>query len=376
MQHVNTKILKENQNLRNELKELTSITKTWLNSSNKVNQYIGEEIPTQKKKMMGIDQLTEDTSSSGPKDPVFVKSSADNSYVSITGSNKPKLSEAEDSTLPNHDTGKVPSNESQRNTTDHLVVVFDSSATDYDSANESSVCSTPLPLLEKLTSAKPPLLRIKKGSPASKAFTAPAGKLKNVKIEDDPPLAIVMKELNKLKLQLSKKKSSHSKNHQSQQRTDHRTCDHAEFMSSIKTSQYHTGQGESSLRSRPFRPVICFPSCIHYGYNDHQSDDGVYYPICDLCGSYDHDTHNHNMIISLRRGIKPRNPQHKGEAKKAGGNKTVSSNVQRSKTPTQRLLAQIWEVPRPKGMYGDNSTYTTKGHGYVKLWYSFHKRST
>ncbi|GKD00047.1 hypothetical protein Tco_1170321 [Tanacetum coccineum] len=37
MQHVNTDILKENQKLRNELKELTSITEAWLNSSNKDN---------------------------------------------------------------------------------------------------------------------------------------------------------------------------------------------------------------------------------------------------------------------------------------------------------------------------------------------------
>ncbi|GJV95364.1 hypothetical protein Tco_1546941 [Tanacetum coccineum] len=40
MQHVNTKILKENHNLRKELKELTTITETWLNSSNKVNQCV------------------------------------------------------------------------------------------------------------------------------------------------------------------------------------------------------------------------------------------------------------------------------------------------------------------------------------------------
>ncbi|GKB32147.1 hypothetical protein Tco_0871548 [Tanacetum coccineum] len=84
MQHVKIEILKENQNLRNELKELTSITEAWLNSSNKVNQCISEQILTQKKKILGIDQLTEDTSSSGPKDPVFVKSSADNSKVSTT----------------------------------------------------------------------------------------------------------------------------------------------------------------------------------------------------------------------------------------------------------------------------------------------------
>ncbi|GJW88670.1 hypothetical protein Tco_0164010 [Tanacetum coccineum] len=112
MQHVNTKILKENQNLRNELKELTSIAETWLNSSNKVNQY--------------------------------------NSNMYITSSNKPRLAGAEDSTLPNHDTGKVPSDESQRNTTNPSIAVSDSSATDYDSADESSVCSTLLPPLEKL----------------------------------------------------------------------------------------------------------------------------------------------------------------------------------------------------------------------------------
>nr|GEV75535.1 hypothetical protein [Tanacetum cinerariifolium] len=189
----------------------------------------------------------------------------------------------------------------------------------------------------------------KKGSSASKTFSAPVGKLKNVKIEDDPLLAIVMKELNELKLQLSKKKLSHSRNHQSQQ-----------------TSQHHICQGESSLRSRPSRPVIFFQSCIHYRYNNHQSNKCVYYPICELCGSYDHDTHEHNEIIYLRRGIKPRNPQHviknyetcgsnvhtitghknikwfrKGEAKKFRANKTLSSNVQRSKTPIQSMPDRV-----------------------------------
>nr|GEW00497.1 hypothetical protein [Tanacetum cinerariifolium] len=78
-----------------------------------------------------------------------------NSEVSITSSNKPKLSEDEDSTLSNHDTGKVPSNESLRNTTGHSVVVSDSSMTDYDSVDEYLVCSIPLPPLEKLTGDEP-----------------------------------------------------------------------------------------------------------------------------------------------------------------------------------------------------------------------------
>ncbi|GKD53430.1 hypothetical protein Tco_1286817, partial [Tanacetum coccineum] len=169
---------------------------------------------------------------------------------------------------------------------DPSVAISDSSETNYDLADESSVCSTPLPPLAKLAGAKPvsgpktiksilksnftfkaktlkgitlkepsstPAKDNRKGTPASKTFLAPADKLKNVKIEDDPPLATVMKELNELILQLSKNKSSYSRNHQSQQvlfckkckRADHRTCDHVEFMSSIKTTQHLTALGES-----------------------------------------------------------------------------------------------------------------------------------
>ncbi|GJR97079.1 hypothetical protein Tco_0269253 [Tanacetum coccineum] len=274
---------------------------------------------------------------------------------------------------------KVPSNKSQRNTTDPSVVVSDSPASDYDS-------------------------RENKSSSASKTNSAHAGKLKNVKVEDDPPLAMVMKELNELKLQISKKKSSYSRNKNTQQvplnalqnkyktqfkmnyelcgqnnhlsencyevlfckkckRTNHRTCDHAEFMSSIHTNQHHTGQGESSSRSRPSRPSVSFPSCIHCGYNNHHSDDCLYYPTCEICGSYDHNTHDHNRIISQRRGINPRNPQHVTKnCETCGSNvhttsdhndiewfrkretphakKAESSNALRSKTPTKRWVSR------------------------------------
>ncbi|GKD18954.1 hypothetical protein Tco_1208112 [Tanacetum coccineum] len=135
IQHVNSEILKENKNLRTELKELTAITETWLNNPR----------------------------SSGQKDLVFVKSLADDTKLSIPGVERPWLSEAKGFILPNHDT-----------------------ATDYDSTDESSVCSTPLPPLEKLDAPT----KGNKSSSASKVNSSPAGKLKSVKIEDDPPLAI------------------------------------------------------------------------------------------------------------------------------------------------------------------------------------------
>ncbi|GKA02408.1 hypothetical protein Tco_0675073 [Tanacetum coccineum] len=413
MQHVNTEILKENKNLRTELKELKAITKTWLNSSNKVNQCISEQIPSQKKRILGVDQLTEDPST-----------------------------------------------------------------TDYDSADKSSVCGTPLPLLKKLDGAEPIsgpktiklILRSKstlktealkgviinepssapakgnKSSSASKVHSAYAGKLKSVKIKDDPSLAIVMKELNSLRLQVSKNQSSHSINDQSQhtpqnkyktqfkkscelcglnnhltencykvlfckrcERTDHRTCDHAEYISTMNMSQHLKSLGRISSRPNIPRPSKrFFPPCIYCGGVYHLSNECLYYPICKICGSYDHDTNGHNKIISLEREINPRNPQHafkkceacgspnhtitdrydiewfkRGEAlqaKKAEALKSTrakSSNANRSKTSTKSgcsrhmtgvksYLHTNVEQLGPKVVFGDDSTCTTGGYGSIK----------
>ncbi|GJS83864.1 retrovirus-related pol polyprotein from transposon TNT 1-94 [Tanacetum coccineum] len=352
---------------------------------------ISEQIPTQKKSILGVDQLTEDPSSSGKKDPVFVKSSANDTKVSILGVEKPWLSETEGSILPNHDTGRILPAKSQRNPTDPLVSITDSSATDYDSADESLVCSTPLPPLKKLDGAEPisgpktikSILKSKstfkakalkgviinepasapargnKNASASKVNSNPTVKLKSKKIKDDPPLAIY-------------------------ERTYHRTRDHAEYMSTMNMSQHLKCQGGSYLRFRIPRPSKhFFPPCIHCRFNDHLSDDCVNYPICDICKSYDHDTHVHNMIISLRRGIKPRNPQHvmksyetcgsivdtttdhndiewfrRGEALQAKKAKALKS----SKSYQHKYVEQ----PGPKVVFGDDSTCTNEGYGSIK----------
>nr|GEX61957.1 hypothetical protein [Tanacetum cinerariifolium] len=89
------------------------------------------------------------------KKTVFVKPLADDTKVSIPSVERPWLSEAEGFILPNHDTGRILPVESQRNTTDPLFTVTDFSVTKYDSADESLVCSTPLPLLKKLDGVEP-----------------------------------------------------------------------------------------------------------------------------------------------------------------------------------------------------------------------------
>ncbi|GJU35737.1 retrovirus-related pol polyprotein from transposon TNT 1-94 [Tanacetum coccineum] len=281
---------------------------------------ISEQIPSQKKRILGVDQLTEDPSSFGQKDLVFVKSSADDTKVSIPGVERPWLSEAEGFILPNHDTGRILPAESQRNTTDPSVVVTDSSSTKYDLADESSVCSTPLPLLKKLDGVEPIsgsktiklILRSKstfkaetlkgvkinkpsstpakgnKSSSASKVNPTPVVKLKSVKIKDDHPLDIIMWK-------------------------------------------------------------------------------------CKACGSSTHTTTDHYDIEWFKRGEALQSK--KDEAPKS--TRAESSNANRSKTPTRSrcsrhmtgvksYLHKYKEQPGPKVVFRDDSTCITEGYGSIK----------
>ncbi|GKC26830.1 retrovirus-related pol polyprotein from transposon TNT 1-94 [Tanacetum coccineum] len=407
MQHVNTEILKENKNLRTELKELTAITETWLNSSNKVNQCISEQIQSQKKRILGVDQLTEDPSSSRQKDIVFVKSLADDTKVSIPGFDtkvsipsfeRPWLSKAEGFILPNHDTGRILPAKSQRNTTDPSVVVTDSSVTDYDFADESSVCSTPLPPLKKIDGVEPisrpktikSILRSKstfkaetlkgviinepssalakdnKSSSASKVNSALASKLKSVKIKYDPPLAIVIIELNNLKLQFSKSQSSYSRNNQPLQceKTDHRTCDHAKYISTMNMSQHLKSLGRSSSRSKIPRLIIYLEREINPGNPQHA------FKRCEVCGSLTHTTTDHYDIEWFKRGEALQDK--KVEALKSTRcdiKKPIwylDSGCSRHMNGVKSYLHKYVEQLGPKVVFGDNSTCTTKGYGSIK----------
>ncbi|GKB45739.1 hypothetical protein Tco_0896492, partial [Tanacetum coccineum] len=186
----------------------------------------------------------------------------------------------------------------QRNTTDPPVAVTDSSVTDYDSVNESSVCSIPLPPLKKLDVVEPvsrpktikSTLRSKstfksetlkgviinepsldptrgnKSASASKVNSTPTGKLKSVKIKDDHPLA---------------------SDHFSKKRNQDQNPQHV--MKSYET-----------------------------------------------CGSTVHSTTNHNKIEWFRKGEAL-------QAKKAGALKSTnaeSSNASRSKIPTKRWVSK------------------------------------
>nr|GEV17310.1 putative ribonuclease H-like domain-containing protein [Tanacetum cinerariifolium] len=80
------------------------------------------------------------------------ESARNRKWVKIT---MKKLSEAGGFTLPKHDISRILLGDSQVKITGPSVSITDSSAIEYDAADESLVCSTPLPLLEKLAGAEP-----------------------------------------------------------------------------------------------------------------------------------------------------------------------------------------------------------------------------
>ncbi|GJS31572.1 hypothetical protein Tco_0492192 [Tanacetum coccineum] len=73
----NTKLIKINHALQEQLKKERKLNEKWLNISNKVSQCISEQIPNQKKKILGIDQLTEVSSKSDVKENPFIPASMD-----------------------------------------------------------------------------------------------------------------------------------------------------------------------------------------------------------------------------------------------------------------------------------------------------------
>ncbi|GJR81119.1 hypothetical protein Tco_0151904 [Tanacetum coccineum] len=157
--------------------------------------------------------------------------------------------------------------------------------------------------LKGVTINEPSSARVKgnKNASASKTNSAPAGKLKNVKTKDEIPLSIVPQNAhqNKYKTQLKKNcKLCGLNNHISEnfykalfykkyERTDHRTCGHAEYMKIMNMTQHLKNQGGSSSKSKTSRPLKPFPPCKHYEVNDHQSNDYVNYLECEIYGSYD-----------------------------------------------------------------------------------------
>ncbi|GJX12400.1 retrovirus-related pol polyprotein from transposon TNT 1-94 [Tanacetum coccineum] len=149
-------LTKLNHALPEQLKEEKKINEKWLTSSKKVSQCISEQIPYQKKKVLGGELLTESSTKKNENENLFIPASKgyDQDMVPKTKDWVKRLNP--DSKLPNFNTGKVLVPESQAiNESLESTKASNTPESPEDSKVESF---TPLPPLKNLQGASPSLV--------------------------------------------------------------------------------------------------------------------------------------------------------------------------------------------------------------------------
>nr|GEW00099.1 retrovirus-related Pol polyprotein from transposon TNT 1-94 [Tanacetum cinerariifolium] len=263
---------------------------------------ISEQIPPQKKRILKADQLTEDPSSSGQKDLVFVKSLADDIKVSIPDIERPWLSEAEGFIMPNH------------------VI-----------ADESLVCSTPLPPLKKLDGAEP--------------------------ISGPKTIKSILKSKSTLKVKtlegviINESSSAPAKDNKSS--------------SSSKVTLAPAGSYDHDTNG--LNRIISLERDINLRNPQHA------FKRCKACGSSNHTTTDHYDIGWFKRGealqAKKAKALKSTKAKSSNANRSMTltrSGCSRHMTGVKSYLHKYVQQPGPNVVFGNDSTCITEGYGSIK----------
>ncbi|GJZ34576.1 retrovirus-related pol polyprotein from transposon TNT 1-94 [Tanacetum coccineum] len=132
-------------------------------------------------------------------------------------------------------------------------------------------------------------------------------------------------------------------------REDHRTSDHEMYIALLKRSENYKAQPyqyASSSKQILRAKAKPFPTCIHYGFNDHIPDDCRNYPECEIYGSYDHSTSGHNRVIQIRGGVLVESSQSNESSIKPI--RYLDSGCSRSMTGVKSYLHKYVEQPGPK----------------------------
>ncbi|GKE28278.1 hypothetical protein Tco_1443662, partial [Tanacetum coccineum] len=252
----NTELTKLNHALQDQLKEERKVNEKWLNSSNKVSQYISEQIPNQKKKILGGEQLTESSSKNDAKDNPFVPASLDYDHEMVP---KSKVSESE---------------------AVNECLQLTKASSDFESSKESgSEFQTPLPLLKNLQGVSPSAENVSGLVTVSNPKPVTSSVLTEVKTNDQESK---INELTKLP------ESSKSVN-------------------SSKQSQDSKPNGKNldsfkPLRLKPLqKPKL---KCELCNYTNHSTDDCYRILYCMKCKREDHRTSDHDMYIASLKVVK------------------------------------------------------------------------
>ncbi|GKB53843.1 retrovirus-related pol polyprotein from transposon TNT 1-94 [Tanacetum coccineum] len=346
---------KLNHALQEQLKEEKKINEKWLTSSKKVSQCISEQIPHQKKKVLGGEMLTESSSKMNENENLFIPASigydhkmvpkkqrlaVNESLKPIKTSNTPessKDSEMESLTpLPpmKNLQGASPSSEIMPLTFQPhfpkerpgLGIMKHTKPETQDSLNKSVQGTITVSETEPTTHSVP--TEVKETEQESKIneltkLTESSKSVDSSKIGQDSKPKVQntgsSKSLRPKPIQKPQLKYElyHYTNHSTNdcyrilyymicKREDHRTSDHEMYNASLKRSENYKAQPYQY--ASPSKQILKakakpFPPCTHCGFNDHRPNDCKNYPECGIHGSYDHFTSGHNRVIHIRGGV-------------------------------------------------------------------------
>ncbi|GJW29518.1 retrovirus-related pol polyprotein from transposon TNT 1-94 [Tanacetum coccineum] len=232
---------------KEQLKEEKKINEKWLTSLKKVSQCISEQIPHQKKKILGGELLTESLSKINVNENAFIPASMDYDHEMVPKSKDWVERLNPDSKLPNFNTRRILVPESQAV---NKSLKPTKASTDPDSSNYfEAEPITPLPLLNILQGA------------------SPSSKVMSLTFQPHSP---------KERPGLVKRSENY------------------------KAQPYKYASPSKQILKAKAKP---FPPCTHCGFNDHRPDDCRNYLECEICGSYDHFTSGHNRVFQIRGGV-------------------------------------------------------------------------
>nr|GEU79374.1 retrovirus-related Pol polyprotein from transposon TNT 1-94 [Tanacetum cinerariifolium] len=295
----NTKLTKLNHALQELLKEAKKINEKWLTISKKVSQCISEQIPHQKKKVIGGELFTESSLKINENENLFVPASMGYDHEMVPKSKDWVERLNPDSILSNFNTGRVLVLESQA--VNESLKLTETSITPKSSKDSKAESIIPLPLLKNLQGASQSLESV--SGTVTVSETEPTTHSVPTEVNDTEQESKI-NELTKLVQMILYCMIC--------KREDHRTSDHEMYTASRKRSENYKAQPYQC--SSPSKQILKakakpFPPCTYYGFNDHKPDDCRHYPECRICRSYDHFTSGHNRVIHIRGGVLAKSSQ-------------------------------------------------------------------
>ncbi|GKC02068.1 retrovirus-related pol polyprotein from transposon TNT 1-94, partial [Tanacetum coccineum] len=311
---------------------------------------MSEQIPNQKKKILGGEQLTESSSKNVVKENPFIPSSLKYDHEMVPKSKDWVERHNPDSKLLNFNTGKILVPKSQAGASPSSEIMI-RTYQDHSQRERPSLVPTEVKIndqdskIDELTKLVQMLIDEKINSTKK----IQESKFVNLQSESSKP-----KPLQKPKL---KCELYHYTNHSTEdcyrilycmkyKSKDHRTSDHDMYVALLKSSKNYKAQPYQ--HASPSKQILKakakpYPPCTHYGFKDHHPDDFQNYTECEICRSYDHFT-----IRYIREPIW-----------------YLDSGCSRSMTGVKSYLHKYVEQPCPKVVFGDNSSCITEGYGSI-----------